>query len=195
MYTLYYISESLQISTLEVETLDQEIIIPENLHFIALRKGINFINEPHECIDFTHLERLAIAQRLDDLNLFQNHPFRLKNSKLSPLCQMDPNFAMNFKLGKGESHLALEFDSNKTGFEITENYNDPQMLPFVGSVFQNAPNKFIYVFHLPLSTQPQPYKDFILKHIETGKTLKFIYPDISLVGRRDEPPYYYIQPV
>lgn len=98
MYTLYYISESLQISTLEVETLDQEIIIPENLHFIALRKGINFINEPHSCIDFTDLERLAIAQRLDDLNLFQNHPFRLKNSKFSPLCQIDPKPKLNFEL-------------------------------------------------------------------------------------------------
>lgn len=89
MYILYYISESMQINTIEVQTLDAPVILPENLHFIALRKGIDFIDHPSECISFTHLERLCISSRLDDLSEFQNHPFRLKNSLFIATCQVD----------------------------------------------------------------------------------------------------------
>lgn len=60
MYTLYYYNEAFNISTIEIETLTQPVRCPENLFFIALRKGKTFITEPHECIKFSPLERLYI---------------------------------------------------------------------------------------------------------------------------------------
>lgn len=90
MYYLYYINETFQINCLEVISLDRPVLIPENLHFIALRKGIDFIDHPNECIAFNNLERLAIASRLDDLNEFSNHPWRIKNTYFTALCRVDP---------------------------------------------------------------------------------------------------------
>lgn len=91
MYTLYYINQLFQINTIEVQSLDIPLIIPEDLHFIALRKGINFINEPSECLAFTDLERLAISGRLDEITIFANHSFRKANTTFTALCQVDQN--------------------------------------------------------------------------------------------------------
>jgi hypothetical protein len=194
MYTLYYISESLQISTLEVEDLNTPVLIPENLTFIALRKGINFINEPHECINFTQLERLAIAGKLDDINIFKDYPFRKKNTLLLPLCQIDQYFAMNFRLGKGENFLFFDFESNERGFEVTELYNDSQRLPHVESVIESSAGVFFYRFNEDYWSEPLLYKGFILTHVSSGRSLKFIYPNIDLVGYRDEAPIFYVEP-
>lgn len=127
MYILYYISESLQVSTIEVDSLDKPLLIPENLHFIALRKGINFIDEPHKCIDFTHIERLAMSKRLDDLNIFKEHPFRLKNSYLNPLCPID---GQNLPLKMMPLEIISEIHNQADpkpfyypAFKITDNVN------------------------------------------------------------------------
>lgn len=86
MYTLYYLNRNLQLDTLEVSNLDRNILIPEDLIFCNLRKGINFIKEPHECIDFTPLERLIISSEFNDTSLIKDGDYRKQNSYLSPLC-------------------------------------------------------------------------------------------------------------
>lgn len=86
MYTLYYLNRNLQLDTLEVSNLDRNILIPEDLIFCNLRKGITFIKEPHECIDFTPLERLIISSEFNDTSLIKDGDYRKQNSYLSPLC-------------------------------------------------------------------------------------------------------------
>lgn len=89
MYILYYYNEALNISTIEVENLTQPIRCPENLFFIALRKGKTFIKEPAECIGFTDLERLFIRSFGISSFAFKNETqtnFRLQNSYLNAGC-------------------------------------------------------------------------------------------------------------
>lgn len=89
MYTLYYLNRNLQIGTIKADTLDAPILIPEDLIFCDLRKGINFIKEPHVCIDFTDIERLIMQSEFNDINLVKQADYRMQNTYLTPLCQID----------------------------------------------------------------------------------------------------------
>lgn len=89
MYILYYLNQNYQIQTIETDTLDAPILIPENLIFTNLRKGINFIKEPHKCIDFTHLERLIMSSEFTDMETIKEGDFRRANTFLTPLCPID----------------------------------------------------------------------------------------------------------
>lgn len=90
MYILYYLNDNYQFGTIEVRNLDTPVLIPENLIFINLRNGINFIKEPHECIDFTHLERLIISTEFFDMETIKQSDFRKANTYLTPLCAIEP---------------------------------------------------------------------------------------------------------
>jgi hypothetical protein len=89
MYTLYYLNRNLQLQSMKVDDLDNPIRIPEDLVFCNLRKGINFIKEPHQCIDFTDTERLIMNSEFTDVKLLKEHDFRRENTYLTPLCQVD----------------------------------------------------------------------------------------------------------
>ena len=89
MYTLYYLNKNYQIGTIKVASLDEAIRIPEDLVFSNLRKGINFIKEPHVCIDFTDTERLVMASEFTDVQLLKESDFRKQNTYLTPLCPID----------------------------------------------------------------------------------------------------------
>ncbi|MEO6177292.1 MAG: hypothetical protein ABIP27_19210 [Flavobacterium circumlabens] len=89
MYTLYFINRNLQIGTIKAQSLDVPILIPEDLVFCNLRKGIHFIKEPHKCIDFTDTERLVMASEFSDVELLKDYDFRKQNTYLRPLCPID----------------------------------------------------------------------------------------------------------
>ncbi|WP_281638415.1 hypothetical protein [Flavobacterium marginilacus] len=89
MYTLYYLNKNLQMDCLKAPSLDTPILIPEDLIFTNLRKGIHFIKEPHECINFTDMERLIINSEFFDTELVKQGEFRKQNTYLTPLCQID----------------------------------------------------------------------------------------------------------
>ena len=89
MYTLYYLNKNLQIETMKVDSLDVPILVPEDLIFCDLRKGINFIKEPHACIAFTDIERLIIQSEFNDVSLIKEGDYRKQNSYLTPLCPID----------------------------------------------------------------------------------------------------------
>lgn len=194
MYILYYVTENLQISFIEVETLDQEIIIPENLSFIALRKGINFINEPHQCIDFTHLERLSIAGRLDDINLFKESPFRLKNSKLSPLCQIDLALNLTAYFAKGE-HLIQIFTQipehfKNDSFVVTEFQNGVELTTQEASITTDEYNFRYYINVSFLDPKPDNYKIRILSETNPALYQDFRLPeDFAQIPEIDAQPF------
>lgn len=96
MYTLYYLNKNLQIHTIKVESLDEPLLIPEDLVFCDLRKGINFIKEPHKCIDFTDIERLMMQSEFNDINLIKEADYRKQNTYLNPLCIIDPPVYIEF---------------------------------------------------------------------------------------------------
>ena len=166
MYTLYYITESFQINTIEVLTLDTPVILPENLHFIALRKGIDFINHPSECISFTDLERLCIASRLDDLTILKNHPFRLKNSSLVALCQVDgpviiPITSKRFTII--EDYI-IDQDTRRVVFKSETDFTDIPLFNLSlenglilyqidirrqGTIYEQRQDGYYYTFNLP----------------------------------------------
>ncbi|WP_291287330.1 hypothetical protein [Flavobacterium sp.] len=89
MYTLYYLNRNYQLGTIKTDTLDTPILIPEDLVFCNLRKGINFIKEPHKCIDFTDTERLIITSEFTDTQLLKDYDFRKQNTYLTPLCPIE----------------------------------------------------------------------------------------------------------
>ncbi|OXA95981.1 hypothetical protein B0A75_18115 [Flavobacterium oncorhynchi] len=91
MYTLYYLNRNLQLGTIKADSLDVPILVPEDLIFCDLRKDINFIKEPHKCIDFTDIERLIIQSQFNDVSLIKEGDYRKQNTYLNPLCQIDIN--------------------------------------------------------------------------------------------------------
>ncbi|OCB78817.1 hypothetical protein [Flavobacterium crassostreae] len=90
MYILYYLNENLQLGTIERPTLDIPIVVPERLIFCALRKGINFIKEPHECLQLTHIERLIFNSEFTDISMLKTAYFRRENTLLTATCQIEP---------------------------------------------------------------------------------------------------------
>lgn len=90
MYILYYLNRNLQLGTINVQSLDVPVLIPEDLIFCDLRKGISFIKEPHKCIGFTDLERLIMQSDFNDVSLIKDGDFRMQNTYLEPLCEIDP---------------------------------------------------------------------------------------------------------
>lgn len=89
MYTLYYLNRNYQLRTIITATLEVPIRIPEDLIFCNLRKGINFIKEPHKCIDFSDMERLIMASEFTDMSTLKDYDFRKQNTYLSPLCPIE----------------------------------------------------------------------------------------------------------
>ncbi|WP_286968239.1 hypothetical protein [Flavobacterium sp. UBA4854] len=121
MYTLYYLNRNLQIGTIKADTLDAPILIPEDLVFSDLRKGINFIKEPHECIDFSDIERLFMQSEFNDINLVKEADYRLQNTYLTPLCPIDPTYLnVDFKpkihLYEGSPNLSI-VDTDTTNLQ------------------------------------------------------------------------------
>jgi len=90
MYVLYYLNRNLQLGTIKTNSLDVPVRIPEDLVFCNLRKGINFIKEPHKCIDFTDTERLIMSSEFSDMSLLKEYDFRRENTYLTALCTIDP---------------------------------------------------------------------------------------------------------
>jgi hypothetical protein len=121
MYTLYYLNRNLQLGTLKSPTMDQDILIPEELIFCDLRKDTHFIKEPHECIAFTDIERLIIQSEFTDMELIKIAEFRKQNTYLSPLCQIDPfpdfvqQGTMNYYTSEGEIRLIFKFSYQMLG--------------------------------------------------------------------------------
>ena len=134
MYTLYYLNRNYQLGTIKTPTLDVPILIPEDLVFCNLRKGINFIKEPHECIDFTDTERLIIVSEFTDTELLKDYDFRRQNTYLTPLCPIDSipvNPLMEitdlvgndlyFKLNSFEKRIVkLKMSSDGVNWDITK---------------------------------------------------------------------------
>jgi len=90
MYTLYYLNRNMQLGVIKKVSLDAPVLIPEDLIFCDLRKGIHFIKEPHECIDFTDIERLIMQSEFNDITLIKDGDYRKANTYLTPLCPIDP---------------------------------------------------------------------------------------------------------
>nr|WP_294781349.1 hypothetical protein [uncultured Flavobacterium sp.] len=112
MYTLYYLNRNLQIHTIKVESLDVPLLIPEDLVFCDLRKDINFIKEPHKCIDFTDIERLFMQSEFNDINLIKEADYRRQNTYLTALCTIDIEYLeLDFKpkihLYEGSPNLSI----------------------------------------------------------------------------------------
>lgn len=89
MYTLYYLNRNLQLGAIKTDSLDVPVLIPEDLVFCNLRKDINFIKEPHKCIDFTDFERLLMMSEFNDVALIKDGDYRKQNSYLVRLCPID----------------------------------------------------------------------------------------------------------
>lgn len=102
MYILYYLNDNYQFGTIEARNLDTPVLVPENLIFVNLRNGINFIKEPHKCIDFTHLERLIMSTEFFDMETIKQSDFRKANTFLTPLCPI------------GESVLTVDYSTETT---------------------------------------------------------------------------------
>lgn len=156
MYHLYYVTENLQIETLQIETLDDHIKIPQNLSFIAVRNGINFINEPSECLDFTPLERLSIAGKLDDISIFQNHTFRKANSFLKNLCKVDPYIKI------------LGYFVPPSFFNGTETIYPAPYIKVSTSLVNNTPIDFYVSFNNGVSYVKYPLNISTQQNIEVG---------------------------
>lgn len=92
MYTLYYLNRNLQLGVIKVDFLDMPISIPEDLVFCNMRKGINFVKEPHKCIDFTDFERLLMSSDFNDTSLIKDGDYRKQNTLLNPLCSIEGNY-------------------------------------------------------------------------------------------------------
>lgn len=92
MYTLYYLNRNLQLGTIKVPHLNERVLIPEDLVFCNLRKGINFIKEPDACIAFTDTERLIMNSEFTDMELLKQFDYRRQNTYLDIMCQVDMDF-------------------------------------------------------------------------------------------------------
>ncbi|MBB6388937.1 MULTISPECIES: hypothetical protein [Flavobacterium] len=75
---------------MKVKTFDEPVLIPEDLIFCDLRQETTFIKEPTKCIDFTDIERLIIQSEFNDISLIKDADFRLQNTYMTSLCQVDP---------------------------------------------------------------------------------------------------------
>lgn len=124
MYTLYYLNRNLQLGTIKTQTLDAPILIPEDLIFCDLRKGINFIKEPHECIGFTDIERLIMQSEFNDMDLIKDADFRYQNTYLNPLCQIDPvPYIVHYDKELGIIHFNMPMPA--TGiYELEESFDN-----------------------------------------------------------------------
>lgn len=176
MYILYYFNQNYQIQTIEVDTLDAPILIPENLIFINLRKGINFIKEPHECIDFTHLERLIMASEFTDTEIIKDGDFRKANTFLTPLCPIEPQY------------LSFDFDPKIFIYEgapvlailETDTTNLQALFSVDGITFN-------YIFDYDYWYTPEgEAQDGIMYEVSNGRLIASIYLDHSFT----EPPHY-----
>lgn len=116
MYTLYYLNRNLQIGTIKADTLDVNILIPEDLIFCDLRKGIEFIKQPHKCIAFTDFERLIIQSEFNDTELISQGEYRKANTYLTPLCEIDL-----IEVPLNQTAVITQFTADK--FKITYNPN------------------------------------------------------------------------
>lgn len=139
MYTLYYLNRNLQLGTIKVLDLDTPVKCPEDLVFCALRKGIYFQKEPHECIGFTDMERLIIYSEFSDMDLLKELDFRKQNTYLESLCLID-GFDVNFD----DADVKYVYDEGNA-LEFPQDANLPQgttniYLSLDGINFTQVPN-------------------------------------------------------
>ncbi|MBF4491038.1 hypothetical protein IR010_00685 [Flavobacterium sp. MR2016-29] len=89
MYTLYYLNRNHQLGTISVSSMDEPILIPEDLVFCNFRSGVKFIKEPHECIGFNDMERLIMASEFTDIELLKHYDYRRQNTYLQASCTIE----------------------------------------------------------------------------------------------------------
>jgi hypothetical protein len=85
-YTLAYVNKNMDLHFIENVNLDVCISIPEDLIFVACRRGEETIFDPKGVIAFTPLERLIIGLRGSfDLGFVKDSDYRKQNSKMCPI--------------------------------------------------------------------------------------------------------------
>lgn len=156
MYTLYYFNRNQQLGNLKVKNFDSPVLIPEDLVFTNLRKGINFIKEPHECIAFTDLERLFITSEFFDASLVKDAEFRRQNTYLETFCAVETKSFFNEEtlvMSHGEHFGHIEFDYLKDEpIDIYTSNSDASCFIFSGQmIFDVAFNKMI--INVPFETE------------------------------------------
>lgn len=182
MYILYYLNQNLSYGTIEVETLNEPILIPENLIFTDLRKGINFIKEPHSCCDFTHLERLIMQTDFFDMETIKIADFRKANTFLTPKCVIDeiidPVLGIFFieesiSFAKGEHQGLLELSAHSANMNIEF---------FVSETLDL--NDFVSVGNLQYELRESEYHIYSLYAMpfET-KRVYFLHKDTNTISR------------
>nr|WP_294931278.1 hypothetical protein [uncultured Flavobacterium sp.] len=96
MYVLYYINENYALHTIEVENLNAPILLNEACIFTNIRKGIEFIKEPHQCLKLTDLERLIISTEFFDTSVIKQSDFRKAFTYLENVCQVDEIYPIDY---------------------------------------------------------------------------------------------------
>lgn len=140
MYTLYYLNKNLQHGVIKVPDLDAPVRIPEDLVFSNLRKGIEFIDEPHQCIQFTDMERLIMYSKFFDIELLKEDDFRKANTYLTSACEVD-GFGILFESGEVPYYIFDE--GNVLQFPVHDdlpNFNTDVFLSYDGLDYWKVPN-------------------------------------------------------
>lgn len=129
----------MQIHSMKLDSLDAPILIPEDLIFCNLRIGTKFIKEPHECIDFTDVERLIMSTEFYHSELLKESDFRRQNTQLIPLCPIGyfelsglfyttgEGFSVNFDAIGNLEDLSF-YTSDEEGWSFNE-----QLSPFMSN--------------------------------------------------------------
>lgn len=184
MYTLYYLNKNLQMGTIKVPDLDTPVKCPEDLVFCALRKGIYFQKEPHECIGFTDIERLIIYSEFTDMELLKDFDFRKQNTYLESLCLVD-----GFDVDFDDSAVKYIFDEGNV-LEFPQDANLPQgntniYLSLDGKNFTQVPNYL----------KPDGYAWNDVNRVYFSTINEIIFPWINLTSApiADLPVYMYFQ--
>lgn len=126
MYVIYFLNSNYVITTKEVETLNDPILLTENCIVTNIRKGINFIKEPHTCLQLTHLERLIIGTEIFDTEFIKEGDFRRANTYITSNCQIDLP-ALDPSIFAFQPYYFKEEGCVKLGFN-TCNYDDLKVL-------------------------------------------------------------------
>ncbi|MEO8534815.1 MAG: hypothetical protein ABI441_13745 [Flavobacterium sp.] len=115
-YTIYFLNDNYQITTKEVPTLNDNILLTENCIVTNIRFGIHFIKEPHKCLQLTDLERLIISTEFWDTEIVKEGDFRRANTHLTANCIIDlpvfdpSNFIFSPNYWRDEGALILDFN-------------------------------------------------------------------------------------
>ncbi len=134
-YTLYYLNQYYQIQTIEVSSLSEPILIPEDLIFTNIRKGVKFIKEPHSLIKLTHLERLIMSTEFFDMENIRESDFRKANTYLEILT---PVYIDEIKPSETEQKF-YPFEGRR-GQKVTDNYYPDVFSPDIENFYSTTEN-------------------------------------------------------